>query len=440
MNISNKMTNNEFDITFVIPSHNGGKYLESTVLKILGQNENRFKLVVSFNDLRIPDWASKIDDNRIEIIQTPEKLSMARHYESILPKIKTPWVSFLGDDDSILENGISLIQNKISEYPDAKIHMFRRSYFYWPTENKKPIISKILLIKNSRTKKIYKIRLLAIILGFLEHFEIPQLYTGSVISIDLIKAWQELHKNLNLYREPNPDVYSSVILNYLNKHKTMHHSESAFWVGTSDKSFGKIKSEYNKVKSNYEAQNFLSLNEKNRIKLPSEFSDRIWRSGTSSVNVVSSLLKAPIERSKISREILRDLALSNLVAKCLLPFEKIEERNININLVHHVLTFRINQDIDKKSYLINITMFFLLTLFSFQIEIISQVRKILIRLGIILGSALKNRTLLFWISDSSVTNYQDLTVFEKFMKDVKYRCFIQIKLNQRTIKYIRKYK
>ena len=131
------------DITFVIPSHNGGKYLKSTVLKILGQRENNFKLVVSFNDLVIPDWASKIDDERFFIFQTQEILSMARHYEFILSQINTPWVSILGDDDSILEDGINVIRNKIKDYPDAKIHMFRRSYFYWPTEHKKPIMSKL---------------------------------------------------------------------------------------------------------------------------------------------------------------------------------------------------------------------------------------------------------------------------------------------------------
>lgn len=430
----------ENDITFVIPSHNGGKYLKSTVLKILGQRENNFKLVISFNDLVIPDWASKIDDKRFFIFQTQEILSMARHYEFILSQINTPWVSFLGDDDSILEGGINLIQNKINEYPKAKIHMFRRSYFYWPTENKKPIMSKILLIKNSRTREIYKIRILGIILGVLEHFEIPQLYTGNVISIDLIKAWKDLHKNRNLYREPNPDVYSSVVLNHLNKAKTMRHNESAFWVGTSDKSFGKIKSEYNKLTSNYETQKFLSLNEKNRIKLPSEFSDRIWRSGTSSVNVVSSLLNAPIDLSKIRRNVLRDLALANLVAKCLLPFEKIEERNINIDLVHHVLKFKKNQNVNRRSSVINFTIFFVLVLLSTQIEIISQIRKIIMRLSIILGSAIKNKTLLFWISNSSVTNYQDLTVFEKFMKEIKYRCYIQIEMNQLTIKFKRKYR
>jgi hypothetical protein len=132
--------------------------------------------------------------------------------------------------------------------------------------------------------------------------------------------------------------------------------------------------------------------------------------------------------------------LANLVAKCLLPFEKIEERNINIDLVHHVLKFKKNQNVNRRSSVINFTIFFVLVLLSTQIEIISQIRKIIMRLSIILGSAIKNKTLLFWISNSSVTNYQDLTVFEKFMKEIKYRCYIQIEMNQLTIKFKRKYR
>jgi hypothetical protein len=220
----------------------------------------------------------------------------------------------------------------------------------------------------------------------------------------------------------------------------MNHNESAFWVGTSDKSFGKIKSEYNKVNSYYETQKFLSLSEKNRIKLPSEFSDRIWRSGTSSVNVVSSLLNVPIKQSKVRRFVLRDVALANLVAKCLLPFEKIEGKKINIGLVHHILKLKAHRNKHMSSSVINFIIFFVLALLSVQIEIISQIRKVVIRSSIILGSILKNKTLLFWVSDSSITNYQDLTEFEKFMKENKFRCYILGKFRQHTIKIIRKYK
>jgi len=280
--------------SILIPTRNGDRYLKPLVESILNESYTEFELIVSFNNslMYIPDWAHEVDDIRFKFISPGKEISMAKNYEFILKHAKRDWISLIGDDDGITPNFFNKLDFYIGLNPNYHIHMFQRAYYFWPDMNKKGIakIRKLGVVKSEEfnyDKTIKNLLNLKI-----KHFDLPQCYTNNIISKEVIRNWIDSHKSENLIREDNPDIYSSAVFYSMKNINVMKHSEPIFWVGSSNKSIGYSKRP-ELLNIEPRVQEFISYNERDKIKISPRVSRNIWLQGNDLIFFFSALDRLP---------------------------------------------------------------------------------------------------------------------------------------------------
>lgn len=121
-------------ISIVIPTRNGGDFLESTIKTCLACDDQDIELIISNNNSSddTEEMVSKIDDPRIVYYHTGEDLSMRGNYEFALSKVTGDYVIFIGDDDGILKNGLKTLRHIIKKYNNPDVVNWRHISYYWP--------------------------------------------------------------------------------------------------------------------------------------------------------------------------------------------------------------------------------------------------------------------------------------------------------------------
>ena len=318
--------------SLLIPTRDGDKYVKSLVYAILLENYSNFEVIVSFNnsDNKIPNWVHQINDSRFKYINQSNSISMGKNYESLLLKASGDWISLIGDDDGISPGIFEFLDNKIEKYQECNIHFFSRGYFFWPDlhKNGKSKIRKIYSKKSSVLE--YSEVIKKIVSGELNHFDLPQCYTNTVFSRDVLKQWLNSHDYVNLFREDNPDIYSSVVFSRLPNVKVRKYQDSPYWVGTSEKSIGFAKKPEVKV-IGVKAKDFIDLNLRDNINISNKIDRRIWLKGSNLVFLFSAIDRLPsiLKRKEDSKYLAMGL-IENL-ARSLIPWKKIEGHYLNIN-------------------------------------------------------------------------------------------------------------
>jgi hypothetical protein len=214
------------------------KFAEYNIKLLLSSERQDFEIILSLNPSI--NWKSlklNFKDRRLKVISPNLSLSMNQHYEFALKAARGEWVQIIGADDFVTNYYFEDLERVLSDFPDVQIINWQRAYYFW---NSPVIISRVqfeYLKKDGVSKKNMRLRTITSFLGFISMFELPQLYTCSIVKRDLIKLIR-LRSEGCFYHSLIPDIYSSVALAAM-KPIVYRSNKPLTWVGTSSASYGK---------------------------------------------------------------------------------------------------------------------------------------------------------------------------------------------------------
>jgi glycosyltransferase involved in cell wall biosynthesis len=118
----------ELKITFIIPTI-GRTTLVNAINSLKKQSNPNWKAIIVFDGCQV---TYKSDDRRIGVMRV-EKLGLGYNSAGEVRNkginfVKTEWVAFLDDDDTISSNYVETFYNEIGEFNDVDTIIFRMSY------------------------------------------------------------------------------------------------------------------------------------------------------------------------------------------------------------------------------------------------------------------------------------------------------------------------
>jgi glycosyltransferase involved in cell wall biosynthesis len=225
----------------LIPTRNGGKYLQAAVQSVLNQNYGSYELIVSVNHSTdgTLGYLESIRNPKLKSIQPPKPCSMTANFEYGLGAMIGEWLIILGDDDCALPGLFTRIDKLLDNPKLKKFHAisFRRAVYFWPgCETMWGTIALSYYESNKIEVKKSLPTLVSGIFGLKYYYDLPELYTNKVIHSEVIQNAKKLSSGI-FYHGIAPDSYSGVAISLLIK-DFLYVDKPAFLTGTSPKSNG----------------------------------------------------------------------------------------------------------------------------------------------------------------------------------------------------------
>jgi glycosyltransferase involved in cell wall biosynthesis len=212
--------------TIVIPTRDRCDTLLHTLSTALAQNYKNFAVLVSDNASTdgTREKVLNIEDSRLRYINTGERLSMSENWEFALNHVDAGWVTILGDDDAILPGSLDRVNQIINETGVKAIRSNGCSYS-WPGLNFSDFGSLGISLKKGYEKRHSNKMLQQVIDGRRHYNELPMLYNGGFVSIDLVKKSKKIAGKF--FHSMTPDVYSAVVFSLLTENYIYSHEPLA---------------------------------------------------------------------------------------------------------------------------------------------------------------------------------------------------------------------
>jgi glycosyltransferase involved in cell wall biosynthesis len=194
-------------LSIILPTRNSSYYLKFTINNILNAPDSRFELIVVENsDERNLDLKQFEGDPRLQILKNEKYLSMSENWMKGLKKANGEWFCFVGSDDGIVGDNLSLFLDFLSE-TECDLVTGHDSSFSYSINNQLPSIS-APIFKN--TLKITKVKWpIKRVLTFHKlNYDMPQPYNKTFARKNLIQ--QEYYK-----LESIPGYSPDISLGYL---------------------------------------------------------------------------------------------------------------------------------------------------------------------------------------------------------------------------------
>jgi len=265
-------------------------YLRFAIQSVLDSHRQDFELIVSVNgpsDNSI-EFLSSINDNRLRVVFAPKVLQMSRNYEYALSFAEGDWVQLIGSDDGLQGWYFDAADRLISDNPQINIFSWARAYYYWPGANLKEKHRSVDAEFSDQTEiRSFNLSYLGILFSTKSIFDVPQLYTGSLVSRKLLETIKT-NSGGNFYHSIIPDVYSGVCL-FLNSKYYLFSKLPLTWVGTSSLSMGKDGKIYNDVANSVDSDS---------LTLAIGVDQNIHASEYSSYYILEALYQYPVTGAK----------------------------------------------------------------------------------------------------------------------------------------------
>ena len=118
------MTSNEVSIDILLPFYGDVEYFKLAVNSVQAQTDPNWKLIIS--DDKNPDssgieWASNIEDSRIDCQINQENLGASRNFQKCLDQVSADYFVVFGADDVMEPNFIESVKSQIQQNPGADI-------------------------------------------------------------------------------------------------------------------------------------------------------------------------------------------------------------------------------------------------------------------------------------------------------------------------------
>jgi len=200
--------------TVIIPTRDRSDTLIHTLKTALSQDYDQFQVLVADNasDDDTYDKVTSINDPRLKYINTTQRVSMSENWEFALSHVDRGWVTIIGDDDALLPGALSMVHEIIEKTGTSAIRSNGCSYRWPGFDNSSYGWLSISLKKGYEIRESGQI-LQQVLDGARYYHELPMLYNGGFISVDLIKQAKSLTERF--FMSMTPDVYSAIVFSLL---------------------------------------------------------------------------------------------------------------------------------------------------------------------------------------------------------------------------------
>lgn len=110
--------------SILIPTYNSTKYIKACVNSILAQSLNDFTIHIldSYSTDNTIEWIKSLNDKRIEIYATEERLTIEQNWGRFKDISKNEFMTILGHDDVLHPNYLAEMNNLIQKHPNASLY------------------------------------------------------------------------------------------------------------------------------------------------------------------------------------------------------------------------------------------------------------------------------------------------------------------------------
>lgn len=205
-------------ITIGMPVFNDIDFIEASLLSILNQTFENFRLIIS--DDGSSDGSADIckqyaeKDKRITYIRQPQNLGISKNMEFLLTKADTPYFMWAGDDDLYHKDFIKTHVTSLSASPEAIV-----SFNRYELIDDKSFSYKVIDANYTSNSRFFQ--LLKFIFIENDGFGYGVFKTDKIKSVKFPIWWWPNKKT------PYNNIYPS-LLYYLNRGKYLHHEETLF--------------------------------------------------------------------------------------------------------------------------------------------------------------------------------------------------------------------
>jgi len=213
---------------------NSIEFLTSTLSILLEHKRADFEVLISVNGPSTAPAEKLQSDPRVKIVSPGEMLSMNQHYEFALGIAQGTWIQLLGADDFVGSSYFSRLDDIIHESTAAEVITWERAYYFWNSPEE--ISTNTIDFRLSTAPKYKRLSSYLSLLGVKSLFEMPQLYTCSIVKRSLIEEIRNKSDGC-FFHSIAPDIYSSIAI-LLNSKAVVKSRVPLTWVGTSSKSYG----------------------------------------------------------------------------------------------------------------------------------------------------------------------------------------------------------
>lgn len=194
--------------TVIIPTRERAETLGPCLRTALAQDYGNLEIIVSDNCSwdGTRDLVRGFKDKRVKYINTGRRVSMTQNFEFALSQVKKGWVSILGDDDGLLPAALEKAAGLIKA-TGVKALKSDVCLYAWPSLTGEKFGRLCVSLKPGRRLRSSKAWLAKIMSGRASYSELPMLYTGGFISLELIN---KVRRGGAFFRSRIPDVYSAL--------------------------------------------------------------------------------------------------------------------------------------------------------------------------------------------------------------------------------------
>jgi glycosyltransferase involved in cell wall biosynthesis len=113
-----------FELSIVIPVHNGGEYLKEFIQTIYNQTLQPTEILVLENSStdNTVNWLKSLNDSRIKFIPSDSLLPIEKNWDRIKTIPRKKWMFMSGHDDLMKPRFIETIKQLTEKYPDASLY------------------------------------------------------------------------------------------------------------------------------------------------------------------------------------------------------------------------------------------------------------------------------------------------------------------------------
>jgi len=220
------LMNPEVFFTIIIPTRERSDTLYFTIANALSQDYGNFEVIVSDNNSmdNTKEVVLAFRDDRLRYVNTGKRVSMSENWEFALNHVSSGWLTLLGDDDAILPGTLRRVNKIINKTGLLAIRSNGCSYKWPGFGNSKYGALSVSLRRGYETRCSGDV-LQQVLDGHRCYNELPMLYNGGFVSLDLVRRAKLVTGNF--FQSMTPDVYSAIVFSLLTEQYVYSHEPLA---------------------------------------------------------------------------------------------------------------------------------------------------------------------------------------------------------------------
>lgn len=204
--MSNKQSNIKFSV--IIPTRERHDTLRWTLQTCVSQDYCNLEIIVSdnFSQDATRDVVDSFQDSRIRYFNSGKRLSMSHNWEFGLSHATGNYVTFVGDDDGLMPDGLEYARELINETKSEAL-ICKKPLYYWPNHLIPEYRNILAFPLRDFVQKIDSRELLNRITSFEGLERAPLIYDG-FIKKDVLDGIKNMSGQF--FHSQIPDVYSAI--------------------------------------------------------------------------------------------------------------------------------------------------------------------------------------------------------------------------------------